>query len=220
MKRILTSALAIVFLVGAASAQGKGKNKEHKERMHGHEMPMKKADLSVQQENQVKLINENYRKQVADLKTQNLSAEQMRIKKEELHKKHVADIHAVLTEEQKAKMATREQWKNKEGRMKGDSSGRKGEKGFYKGNKEHKGHDMAAELNLTADQQAKMTSLRTSYKAKMEALRNDNALTQEQKKEKMKELMKLQKEEMHNILTKEQQEKMNTSRKQNRKRVK
>ncbi len=220
MKRILTSALAIVLLVGAANAQGKGKNKDHKEKMHGREMPMRKANLSVEQENQVKLINENYRKQVAELKAQNLSAEQMKLKKEALHKKHVADIHAVLTEEQKAKMASREQWKNKEGRMKGDSSGRKGEKGFRGGHEDHKGHEMAAELNLNADQKAKMTSIRSSYKAKMEALRNDNTLTQEQKREKMKELMKLQKEEMSSILTKEQQQKMNASRKHNKKHVK
>lgn len=219
MKRIVTSALAIVLFIGAANAQTKEKNKDHKGRKHGHEMTMKNADLTVEQHNQVKTINENFRKQVAELKAQNLSEDQLKTKKEALHKQHKEDLQAVLTADQKVKISNaHKEWKDKGRRMNNDSSG----KGQHRniGQKDGKGKEMAAELNLTAEQQEKMKTIRSSYKPKMQALRNDASLTPEQKKEKIKELMNQQKEEMKTVLSEEQQEKMKCMRKDQMKRTK
>lgn len=212
MKKILTSALAIVLFIGAANAQTKEKNKDHKGRKHSHEMTMKKAELTAEQQNQVKTINENYRKQVADLKAQNLSEDQLKTKKEALHKQHKADLQAILTADQKVKISNaHKEWKDSGRRMNNDSAG-KGQRRNI-GAKDGKGKEMAAELNLTAEQQEKMKTIRSSYKPKMQALRNDASLTQDQKKEKVKDLMKQQQEEMKTVLTPEQQEKMKSMRK-------
>jgi Spy/CpxP family protein refolding chaperone len=219
MKRIVTSALAIVLFIGAANAQTKEKNKDHKGRKHGHEMTMKKADLTVEQQNQVKNINENYRKQVADLKAQNLSEDQLKTKKEALHKQHKADLQAVLTSDQKVKISNaHKEWKDKGRRMNNDSAGKDHHRNI--GAKDGKEKQMAAELNLTAEQQEKMKTIRSTYKPKMQALRNDASLTPEQKKEKIKELMNQQKEEMKTVLSEEQQEKMKSMRKDQMKRTK
>lgn len=73
-------------------------------------------------------------------------------------------------------------------------------------------HDKRAsmydDLNLTADQQTKMTALSEDGRAKMEAVRNDASLSDDQKKEKMKSLRAEQKEARDKILTKEQSEKL------------
>ncbi|HSV11408.1 MAG TPA: hypothetical protein VLI68_11590 [Hanamia sp.] len=64
---------------------------------------------------------------------------------------------------------------------------------------------MMNNLNLTADQKAKMKELRENGKQQREAISNDASLTQDQKKEKMKELHKTQSDKMNSILTPEQQ---------------
>ena len=67
---------------------------------------------------------------------------------------------------------------------------------------------MKKELNLTAEQSAKMDANRKVVAEKMKAIREDKSLTDEQKKEKSKEVMKQQKENLKSILTEEQLQKL------------
>lgn len=69
------------------------------------------------------------------------------------------------------------------------------------------------DLNLTADQQAKLKAGREAAKVKMKAIKDDNSLTQEQKKAKMMDLRKEQKASMENLLTQEQKMKMKDAQK-------
>lgn len=211
MKRILTSALAIVLFIGAANAQTDGKQK-NRDKNGGYEMALKGADLSEDQKNKLKKINEAYRIQVADLKAQNLSAEQMKEKRQALHHQHTADIQVVLTAEQKTRLLPerkeRKERKGKDGAMKANKNGRGKKAAFEKDNRGEKAQERAADLDLSADQQAKIKTIRETYKIKSDAVRNDATLSKEVKREKMKEVMKAQQQEMKAVLTSEQQSKM------------
>src|SRR4051812_12382391 len=71
----------------------------------------------------------------------------------------------------------------------------------------HRGHHdgamgdkMEKELNLTADQQAKMKQLMDADRAKMQALRRDQTLTKDQKMEQTRALHETMKKDMDSIL--------------------
>ncbi len=128
-------------------------------------------------------------------------------------------MEAILTAEQKAqiaKMRSKGKQGNKMGKreIKGDRDTltRTG-KPMQDRSAKKTGVEFGKELNLTADQQAKMKEIRKDYKIKIESVKNDNALSQEQKKDRMKELMKRQQEQVKMILTKEQIEKMQSLKK-------
>lgn len=70
---------------------------------------------------------------------------------------------------------------------------------------------MMNDLNLTADQKAKMKEIQQSTKEQRDAIRNDASLTPEQKMAKMKDLRKSQSEKVNSILTPDQQAKRKAS---------
>lgn len=213
MKKLLTSALVIALSFGAAQAQqdaARHKGGKHNDKAR-HEMGYQKLDLSADQQAKIKAINESFRDGMKSLKDQTgLTDAQRKERREALQQKHRTELDAVLTAEQRAKAeAMRKEGKDKDG----DKSNRdgKGDK-EYDGRRGH-GGDMAKELNLSTEQQAKMETIRKETKAKLDAVRADASLTQEQKKAKSGEIMKAQMEQMKSILTKEQQQKMKDGRK-------
>jgi Spy/CpxP family protein refolding chaperone len=223
MKRIVTTAFIIALSFGAAQAQQQeGAAKKEKGQHHGKHQKgegMEKLNLSADQKARIKTINENYRKQVADLKGQtNITVAEAKSRREALHKQHKADIQAVLTAEQKAQMeGMKKDWqaKGKRGEFKKGEGSRKdstglGKRGDRQGMRQGKEgmQKMQQELNLSADQQAKMAKLREEFKTKSESIRNNSALSQEQKKEQFKSLAQQHRDQVKNILTKEQIEKM------------
>jgi Spy/CpxP family protein refolding chaperone len=223
MKRIVTTAFIIALSLGAAQAQTKEgtARKEHGQHQKGHrgDKGMGKLNLSADQKTRIQAINENYRKQVTELKSQtNITVAEAKSRREALQAKHKADIQAVLTAEQKAKMETmKKDWqaKGKKGEfkrgegIKKDSTGI-GKRGDRQGMKQ--GRDgmqkMQQELNLNADQQAQMARLREEFKTKSQSIRNNTTLSQEQKKEQFKSLAQEHRGQIKSILTKEQLEKM------------
>jgi Spy/CpxP family protein refolding chaperone len=220
MKRIVTTAFIIALSFGAAQAQkqegavkkeqGQHKGKHDKgQRGQGYE----KLNLSADQKARIQIINDNYRKQVTELKGQtNLTVADAKARREALHKQHKADIQAVLTAEQRAQMeSARKEWqaKGQKGEFKRDSTGL-GKRGDRQGMKQGRGgmEKMQQELNLSADQQAKMTKLREEFKTKAEGIRSNTALSQEQKKEQFKSLAQQHRDQVKSVLTKEQAEKL------------
>jgi Spy/CpxP family protein refolding chaperone len=161
-------------------------------------------------------MNESFRDKMKSLKDQtSLSDAEKKTKREALHQQHKEEISAVLTAEQRAQAAaTKKDWKGKGGdARKGDrKDGVKSDRKDAQGGR-GRGGDMAKELNLTTDQQAKVAAIRTENKAKLDAVRNDASLTQEQKRSKVAEIMKAQGEQMKSVLTTEQQQKMKEARK-------
>lgn len=198
MKKILIAILILAF-AGAVNAQnGRKDNNHRKDQLHRKENARHNAlnrqhsrenlNLSTEQSTRIKAINETFRKDMELLRQEQLTVKTRNDKKHELQKKHVQEIQAVLTAEQKEQLA-----KNK-----------KEQKEKLAKERKEKSKDVARDLNLSDDQRQKLTVLRENYKAKAEALRNDNSLTREQKRERLQQLMTQQREEMKTILTDEQ----------------
>ncbi|MDB5251824.1 MAG: hypothetical protein JWP27_993 [Flaviaesturariibacter sp.] len=221
MKRILTSALAILLLAGAAQAQEKkedAKAGKHK----GHEA-MKGLNLTADQKAKMKALHEQQKAELEALRNQSLTAAQRKEKMQQLHEAQKAKMDAILTNEQRAQLAKSQadrqahartgQW-NRDGVAR-DTIGRRHADAAREAGNRRAGQDgarLAKELNLTADQQAKVKAIQQDFKGRLEAVRNDESLSKEQKQAKAAELFKAQQEQMKAVLTAEQQEKMKTLR--------
>ena len=123
-----------------------------------------------------------------------------------MHREYKTKAHQVLTPAQKQQLAEL----RKEARAKN-----KQENGAWK--KEghvKKGKHLSQELSLTAEQQKKLSEMRTAFRARLENIQNDNSISQDQKRSKMHDLRKERREQMQSLLTPEQLEKMKEVRQQ------
>ena len=168
MKRILSTALAIVLFIGAAQAQDTTK---HKGPHHGKRGDaMKELNLTEDQKAKIKSIREAQMAEMKALKADGKSEADKDARKA-LHDKYKAQMDAVLTADQKAKLdKQKEEWKEKGKAGKADGFG-KGQKGDRK----DKMKEFGKELNLTADQQARVKSINEDFKAKMQRYFNVSA---------------------------------------------
>jgi len=197
MKKIFTGALALLLLAGAAQAQSTEGKQEHGKHQHGrHHGWMKDLNLTADQKSRLKTIHAEQRKEMEGLKGNTaLTADQMKAKRAELHRKYADQAQLVYTPEQKQQIEKmKADWK-----AKGKDHARDGRSA---------NHHFAEKLNLTQEQKDRLKQLRTDSKSQFEALRNDKSLTDEQKKARFKDLRKQQHEQMKTVLTKEQLEKM------------
>ena len=206
MKRILSTALAIVLFIGAAQAQDTTK---HKGPHHGKRGDaMKELNLTEDQKAKIKSIREAQMAEMKALKADGKSEADKDARKA-LHDKYKAQMDAVLTADQKAKLdKQKEEWKEKGKAGKADGFG-KGQKGDRK----DKMKDFGKELNLTADQQARVKSINEDFKAKMQTLRSNSTLSQDEKREQFKKLAESHKTNLKAVLTQEQIAKMEATRK-------
>jgi Spy/CpxP family protein refolding chaperone len=207
MKRILSTALAIVLFIGAAQAQDTTKHRGHRGEKHGGEM-FKELNLTEDQKAKMKSIREAQKAEMKSLKADGKSEEDKDARKA-LHEKYKTQIDAVLTSEQKAKLDQRkDDWKEKgkAGKLDGFGKGQKGDK-------KDRMKEFGKELNLTTDQQAKVKSINEDFKGKMETLRKNSTLSQEEKREQVKKLAESHKTSLKAVLTQEQIAKMEEARK-------
>ena len=206
MKRILSTALAIVLFIGAAQAQDTTK---HKGPHHGKRGDaMKELNLTEDQKAKIKSIREAQMAEMKALKADGKSEADKDARKA-LHDKYKAQMDAVLTADQKAKLdKQKEEWKEKGKAGKADGFG-KGQKGDRKDRMK----EFGKELNLTADQQARVKSINEDFKAKMQTLRSNSTLSQDEKREQFKKLAESHKTNLKAVLTQEQIAKMEATRK-------
>lgn len=205
MKRILSTALAIVLFIGAAQAQ----ETEGRKGRDGKQGDMyKELSLTEDQKAKIKTIREAQKTEMKSLKADGKTEGNKEARKT-LHEKYKAQIGAVLTTEQKAKLDQRKndlKEKGKAGKMDGIGKSRDGDrKGKMK--------EFGKELNLSTDQQAKAKSINEDFKTKMETLRSNSALSQEEKREQFKKLAESHKTNLKAVLTQEQIAKMEEKRK-------
>lgn len=206
MKKYLLALSAFTVMAFAANAQEKsnsdgsadGHHQMHmnhdKHRdgmgMHHHRGGMmRNMNLTDVQKKQAKELNEDYRSKVKDLeKDQNITLKDYRAKKAVLEQERKAKFQALLTPEQKDKIAQgRKDMHEKRERM--------GEKRMDK---------MKTDLNLTDAQVDKIKEQRKNSMEKMKDIRENSSLSQDQKKEKFMELRKSSHENMSTILTADQ----------------
>lgn len=181
MKRILTTALAIVLFVGASQAQDKGRHGKHDGGKFATEL-----NLTEQQKTQLKSIREAQKKEMEALKQNGqVSGEQRKA----IHEKYKAQFEAVLTPAQREEMnKKKEEWKakGKDGKAFGRRGGDFGGRGSF-------GQQAAffkKELNLSSDQETKLKGIFQEFQTRSKDIRSNNALTQEQKRSQMQSLAK------------------------------
>ncbi len=198
MKKILTSALAILLFVGASQAQSATPEK-NQQRGHGKEM-MKDMNLTDAQKTQLKTIHEAQKKDMDALKAKgNVTPEGRKA----LHEKYRSQVDAVFTPEQREQLKTKMQGRKAEV---GDNGGRgfgKEDNGFGK-----QAPFMKEELNLTADQQIKLKSYAEDFHTKAKNIRANNSLTDAQKKEQVRNLSKTYRDQSKAVLNADQLKKM------------
>ena len=198
MKKILSTALAIVLFVGASQAQTtEGQGRHHGQKQ---EQAFSQLNLTADQKAKLQSIREAQKKEMQELrKSGSVTPEQRKA----LHEKYRAQFDAVLTPAQKEQFQKqRQEWKEKAG---------KGEfgQGFNKRGGEF-GKQAAffkKELNLTADQESKLKNIFQEFRTKAQDIRSNSGLSQEQKRSQMQSLAQQYMAQGKNVLTPEQAKK-------------
>lgn len=172
MKKILSTALAIVLFVGASQAQ----TTEQKEPGHHgqrKEMAFDNLNLTAEQKAKFQSLREAQKKEMDELrKSGNVTPEQRKA----IHEKYKVQYEAILTPAQKEQFdKQRKEWKEKGFGERGGKFGR--QEAFFK-----------KELNLTDDQEVKLKGIFQEFQTKAKDLRSNSSLTQEQKRTQMKSL--------------------------------
>ena len=200
MKKYLFGLTAFTVMAVAANAQttsnsadttGKVfKNHMHHNGAHKHHKKNMMADLNLTdvQKQQAKDLNDDYQKQISDLKNSNLSADDYKAKRQSIEKERKAKFESILTSEQKDKIAQSK--KDRSEKMKLMSQKRMDK--------------MKTDLNLTDDQVSKIKEQRENSMSQAKAIKENTSLTEEQKKEQLMSLRKTSKENMDSIFTADQ----------------
>ena len=214
MKKLIIICSAL-FITGLASAQtadttqhrGFHKGQMAMHRRGGGDMG-KKLNLTDDQKAQLKTVNDDYRKQLSDLKgNTGLSDVDRKSQFTALQKSHREKMNTIFTDDQKKILADA---RGKGGRGKGEFAKGGGRRQAGRGANLEK---MKQQLNLTDDQTAKLKTQREQLRTQMQTLHSDSTLTGDQRKEKVKELFTQQKEQLKTILTPEQLTKLQSMRK-------
>ena len=146
-------------------------------------------NLSDAQKQQAKSINDDYRNGLKQLEANdNITLKDYRSKKAALEQERKSKFEALLTPDQKNKIAQAKKERSEKMKMM----------------EEKRMEKMKTNLNLTDDQVAK---IQEQHKASMEqtkAIRENSSLSDDQKKEQLMDLRKSNHESINNILTADQ----------------
>lgn len=205
MKKYLVALTAFTIITIAATAQTKNSSTDntsqqthtqmhHKpgygmHQFHHHGMMMNQLNLTDAQKQQVKDLNTDYKNQLSGLeKDDNITLKDYRSKKASLEQERKSKFQALLTTDQKNKIAQAKQDRSEKMKMMAQKRMEK----------------MKTDLNLTDDQVAKMQAQRESSMEQMKAIRENSSLSEEQRKAQLMDLRKSNHDSMNNILTADQ----------------
>jgi len=176
----------------------------------------KDLNLTTQQRDQLKSINEGYMKSAQEVRTNKALSDPDRSSKlQELSTDRESKVKGVLTPQQfdtwqqqrtvaHERMGKMRKMKDGKGRKDGDKSGRKA----------------IASLGLTTDQEQQLKSIREEYKTQAGTIRNNTSLDDAAKKEQLQTLKKGQQEKIKSTLSAVQFEKYQQARNHRMKRMK
>lgn len=203
MKKVLafTLALAIAGTSTFAQTQREVKPQQHAQgKHHGkkHEA-LAGIDLTAAQKEKLKADRQAYKAKMDELNKQdNITVKEMRERKAAIQKEQKAKMEALLTPEQKSKMAANRvamQAKHKEMQAK-------------------KAAMLKEKLNLTEAQSAKLKDRQDQTHAQLKAIRENEALSMDEKKAQSKALLETARNDRKNIFTAEQLQKMEEMKKE------
>ncbi|MEO5595459.1 MAG: hypothetical protein ABIR15_22685 [Chitinophagaceae bacterium] len=197
MKKRIVSLAVMVIAAISVNAQQPDKlmkqdqqhHQQFRHRGHGRDRMAKNLNFSDQQKEQLKNINSDYHKKMTELKKHDeITVKEFKSQMKALHADHRAQMQALLTTEQKDKLA-----KMKQDRMQ-----------MAKANAVARAEKMKIKLGLTDEQAGKLKTVRTDMVAKIKSIHADNTLNKEQKHEQIKTLVLQQKDQLKTILTADQ----------------
>jgi Spy/CpxP family protein refolding chaperone len=194
VKKAIAGMFLTVCISGSVFAQDGSMAYGGRPKGHHHRFDMMaKLNLTDAQKGELKTINEDYKKQLTDLKkNEDITVKEWKSKMSGLRKDHHSKVQHVLTADQKAS-------------MKKLMAERKAEMKKHRGQRLEK---MKKDLNLTDAQVASLKKNHESAMQQFKAIREDKSLTDEQKKEKLKAFKQQQHESLKSVLTPEQLQKM------------
>lgn len=173
-----------------------GMRKQHHKGGKHHDKMMKTLNLTDAQKTQMKANREEYKKQMQALKQdQNITVKEMNARKAALRQQQKTRMEALLTPDQKSKMAQAKLQREADAKQRS----------------EKKLDKMMLKLGLSDDQVNRLRVQRESTHAQMKTIRENESLSPELKKQQMMALKNSAKEEHKRILTAEQLKKMEAS---------
>jgi Spy/CpxP family protein refolding chaperone len=204
MKKVFIGMALAAFVATTACAQDQSLNASpDKTKMHHHRGDaLAQLNLTDEQKNEMKAINDDFHQQMSDLKKSEdkITVTEWKNKMATIRKDHKDKVEKVLTDDQKASLKT----------MHKEHGNR------FRHNKGNRIERMKKELNLTDDQSAAIQKSFGESMQKMKAIHDDKSLTDDQKKEQFKTLHSQQEESLKSILTPDQYNKFRELKKQHR----
>lgn len=193
MKKIIVSLAIIVMATAAVNAQQKDSSfhsrHQHSFKHQHHGMMAKQLNLSDQQKEQMKTLNDDFHKKLTEFKkNESMTVKDYKAGIRALRTEHRTQFESILTPQQKDQVA----------KMKADRIG------MAKTNAAARVEKMKTRLGLTDAQANQLKDLRTGMAVKIRAIHADTSLNHEQKHEQVKSLVKGQKEQLKTILTPDQ----------------
>jgi hypothetical protein len=189
MKKIIACTIVLAVAIQGIMAQDVPEQKHERNRARHHKESFQQLNLSEDQKSKFKSLNDDFRKQMQDLrKNDNITVKEWKSKMETLRNDHRSKMSSILTTEQKAKLEKSREARKTRNKVSADSR-------FDR---------MKSRLNLTEEQTTKLNQNRANMAEKLKAIRENQSLTDEQRKEQARELRKQNKESLEKILTEEQ----------------
>ena len=207
MKKYLIALSAFTIIAVAANAQSpdnstkSSPNEQQNNKMHSHMqghsmhrhggkfMMIRDLNLTDAQKQQAKVLNEDYNTKVKNLqKDDNITLKDYRAKKASFEQERKSKFQALLTPEQKDKIAQDRKARSEKMKMVAQKRMDK----------------MKTDLNLTDDQVAKIQEQRKNSIEQMKAIRDNSSLSEDQKREQLMDLHKGMHNSMNSILTADQ----------------
>ena len=207
MKKIIAFTLILAVSGSVVCAQERRASKTEKSGMHKqhgqHKEMIKDLNLSDTQKAQLKTDRAEAKAKMDALEKQdNLTVKEMRERKAALQQEQKAKMEALLTAEQKAKIAT----------VKNDMVAKR------KNIDGNRGEAMQEKLGITNEQAAKLKAHNEATHDNIQAIQESQNLTMNQKKIQIKAVKDASKAERKNILTAEQIQRMEEMRKEGKNR--
>ena len=195
-------ALAAIVATSACAQDQSNTIADRPAKHHHRGDAMQKLNLTDEQKNEMKTINEDFKQQMTELKKSEdkITVTEWKSKMSTIRKDHHEKMQKVLTDDQKASLKT----------MKREHGKR------FRQDKHNRIERMKKDLNLTDEQTAAVEKSLAESLKKTRAVYEDKTLTEEQKKVEMKKFMEQHHENLKSILTPEQLQKLEQQKKQHK----
>jgi protein CpxP len=188
MKKLVVLTLALSTILFTANAQHKREQKMGGKKQH-HAQLAKQLNLSDEQKKQAQANKVALKQKMKELnKNESITVKEQRDRKDALRKEQKAKMQALLTPEQKTKMAE----------LKATKMAKKEEK-FAKGLEK-----MKSKINLSDAQVMQLKSQRERIKANAKEIKDNESLSRTQRKEQLMALKAESKTQKSNIFTADQ----------------